>query len=160
LLIAGVLLSLFAGCVDPQPVGPTLVFPTPVPTDVPSSDTPHITGACTLLTATDIRESLGIDAVQASSSPLSCGYSHGASTIALTLVGSSVWSTFVESFSSTDTPQALGVGEEALFFPQTLDGLAMAREGQEVYLLSGVPNGEAAREMMSRIISRNRGGGP
>ncbi len=148
-------LFLFTACTAPGPVQPTIDFPTPVPTDLPETATPGLTGACTLLTPADIHDVLGFDAVQASSSPLSCGYAEGGRTVLLTLLGQSVWDNYNESFSASDTGQSLAIGDRSLYFPATLEGLVMTQRAEEIYLLSGVGSREAATELMQRILQRN-----
>ena len=143
----------FAACEVPQPSQPTITFPTAVPTDVPGTATPRLTGACTLLTPQDITEVLGIGAAQASASPLSCGYASGSRTVQLTLLGQSVWDTYVQSFSASDSPQEVGAGDQSLYFPATLGGLVMTRRGEEVYLLSGIGTAEHGAELMNRILA-------
>ncbi len=153
LLVGGLLL--LTSCATPGPTQPTIDFPTPVPTDLPETATPGLTGACTLLTPSDIHDVLGLDAVQASSSPLSCGYAEGGRTVLLTLLGQSVWDTYEESFSRSDAGETLSIGDCSLYFPATLNGLVMTQRAEEVYLLSGVGTREAATELMQRILQRN-----
>ncbi|MCA9845497.1 MAG: hypothetical protein KC482_15535 [Dehalococcoidia bacterium] len=147
-------LVLFAACAQPAPATPTIAFPTPVPTDLAGTATPRTTGACTLLTAVDIRETLGVEVLQASSSPLSCGYAHGTETVVLTLLGSFVWQNYLDALSATDSPQPLAVGAQSFYFPATLDGLVMTQQDQEVYLLSGIPTAEAGADLMTRVLAR------
>jgi hypothetical protein len=146
---------LAAACADPRPATPTITFPTEIPVLPSPEPTPRLTGACSLLREDAVEQVTGADVDQVSATPLTCGFAHGATTIALTLQRAGAWEEFLPSFRATGPVQNVsGLGSRAVFASSTLGGVLMVQVGTEVYLLSGAGEIESATELMRTVLAR------